>query len=250
MIKFFRAIRQRLLSENKFTKYLVYAIGEIILVVIGILIALQINNNNEAKKDRAFELKMLKEISKSLDTDINYIEDHMIGYRIKEVEKSITYFKRLLKNEKVDKDSLRYYFNWTTFGLSFQVNEGPYQGLKSIGLDKISNDSLRNSIQYLYDFIIPRTEELIEWGEETYDKRQQPLKELFYLDTEFKIRNDDVIFYTPIQKGEFWKNTKFLELLRWADRRSSWNRSEFERLLKKMKFVKNLIDKQIDLLSN
>lgn len=48
MIKFFRKIRQRLLTENKFSKYLLYAIGEIILVVIGILIAININNTNEA----------------------------------------------------------------------------------------------------------------------------------------------------------------------------------------------------------
>ncbi len=50
MIKFFRKIRQRLLTENKFSKYMLYAIGEIILVVIGILIALQINNANENRK--------------------------------------------------------------------------------------------------------------------------------------------------------------------------------------------------------
>tara|TARA_R110000765_G_scaffold69293_5_gene134345 strand:+ start:10846 stop:11628 length:783 start_codon:yes stop_codon:yes gene_type:complete len=50
MIKFFRKIRQSLLSENKFSKYFLYAIGEIVLVVIGILIALQINNWNENKK--------------------------------------------------------------------------------------------------------------------------------------------------------------------------------------------------------
>ncbi|MDC6389400.1 DUF6090 family protein [Maribacter sp. PR1] len=49
MIKFFRRIRKQLLSENKFNKYLLYAIGEIILVVIGILIALQINNWNEER---------------------------------------------------------------------------------------------------------------------------------------------------------------------------------------------------------
>ncbi len=50
MIKFFRHIRQRYISEGKTKKYLLYAIGEIILVVIGILIALQINNWNETKK--------------------------------------------------------------------------------------------------------------------------------------------------------------------------------------------------------
>ena len=50
MIKFFRKIRQDLLSKGKTGKYLKYAIGEIILVVIGILIALQINNWNEDRK--------------------------------------------------------------------------------------------------------------------------------------------------------------------------------------------------------
>ena len=50
MIKFFRRIRQQLVAENKFSRYLLYAIGEIVLVVIGILIALQINNWNEQKK--------------------------------------------------------------------------------------------------------------------------------------------------------------------------------------------------------
>jgi hypothetical protein len=49
MIKFFRKIRQKMLTENKFSKYLLYAIGEIALVVIGILIALSVNNSNEIK---------------------------------------------------------------------------------------------------------------------------------------------------------------------------------------------------------
>ena len=52
MIKFFRQIRQRLLMENKTSKYFKYAIGEIVLVVIGILIALQINNWNEANSEQ------------------------------------------------------------------------------------------------------------------------------------------------------------------------------------------------------
>ena len=55
MIKLFRNIRQNLLTEGKTTKYLKYAIGEIILVVIGILIALQINNWNENRKNESTE---------------------------------------------------------------------------------------------------------------------------------------------------------------------------------------------------
>ena len=65
MIKFFRKIRQNLLMDNKTSKYFKYAVGEIILVVIGILIALQINNWNSNRIDQqkeALYLKNLKEI--------------------------------------------------------------------------------------------------------------------------------------------------------------------------------------------
>ncbi|WP_273277430.1 DUF6090 family protein [Maribacter polysiphoniae] len=63
MIKFFRRIRQQVLTENKFSKYLLYAIGEIVLVVIGILIALQINNWNEIRKDNAETNKINYELN-------------------------------------------------------------------------------------------------------------------------------------------------------------------------------------------
>ena len=59
MIKFFRKIRHNLINEGKTTKYLKYAIGEIVLVVIGILIALQINNWNEQRKQKLNYLNIL-----------------------------------------------------------------------------------------------------------------------------------------------------------------------------------------------
>ena len=66
MIKFFRKIRQKLLAENKFRQYLIYAIGEIVLVVIGILIALQVNNYNnqqqEINKLFSYYEKLLEEV--------------------------------------------------------------------------------------------------------------------------------------------------------------------------------------------
>jgi len=55
MIKFFRHIRRNLLSESKFGKYLVYALGEIVLVVLGILIALAINNMNQQRTNNKNE---------------------------------------------------------------------------------------------------------------------------------------------------------------------------------------------------
>jgi len=62
MMKLFRKIRQKLLSENKFSKYLIYAIGEIVLVVIGILIALQVNNWNEIRKFNKEGVKFMQEL--------------------------------------------------------------------------------------------------------------------------------------------------------------------------------------------
>ena len=69
MIKFFRKIRQKLLTQNKFSQYLIYAIGEIILVVIGILIALQINNWNETRKSLNAELQIYGKIINDLNTE-------------------------------------------------------------------------------------------------------------------------------------------------------------------------------------
>lgn len=74
MIKFFRKIRQKLLVENRFNKYLVYAVGEIVLVVIGILIALQINNWNEQRANEERIKTTLKQIQKDLINDIQEIE--------------------------------------------------------------------------------------------------------------------------------------------------------------------------------
>ena len=70
MIKFFRKIRQQLLSEGKTRKYFKYAIGEIVLVVIGILIALQINNWNEAKKSKSNVIQLMENVQKELILNI------------------------------------------------------------------------------------------------------------------------------------------------------------------------------------
>ena len=74
MIKFFRQIRQSLIMENKTSKYFKYAIGEIILVVIGILIALQINNWNDDKKINNLKLLQLESIEQDLKKDVSMIK--------------------------------------------------------------------------------------------------------------------------------------------------------------------------------
>jgi hypothetical protein len=90
MVKFFRKIRQKMLTENKFSKYLLYAIGEIVLVVIGILIALQINNANEVAKQnrlvKTYENSLISELEidlqriKNLDSIFNVSRKRQLEY--------------------------------------------------------------------------------------------------------------------------------------------------------------------------
>ena len=81
MIKFFRKIRQRLLSENKCSKYLLYAIGEIVLVVIGILIALAINDAYSKSKNEEKVRAILNQIQQEIITNIEDC-NRIFGYYI------------------------------------------------------------------------------------------------------------------------------------------------------------------------
>lgn len=148
MIKFFRKIRQRLLTENKFIKYLLYAIGEIVLVVIGILIALSINNANDFENQRRKELTLLNEMSQNLQIDLKDLNFNIKGSaeRIKANEIIL----KALKERVPMNDSLKpYYAN--IFG-NFQLsnNTAAWENLKSVGMDLVSDDSLRNVISNLY----------------------------------------------------------------------------------------------------
>jgi hypothetical protein len=76
MIKFFRKIRQKLLSENKLTKYLIYGIGEIALIVVGIVIALQLQNWNEKQKLEANFHVTLEKLYNTIKIDADGFRDH------------------------------------------------------------------------------------------------------------------------------------------------------------------------------
>ena len=155
MIKFFRKIRQDLLSTGKTGKYFKYAIGEIILVVIGILIALSINNWNEKRKIKNKETVILKEFLTSINSDLKAYEnfsDPKIERKKRGIDSLFTY----IFDKKEIKDSLfiDFYTNMSQ-DIFLRFDNGPFEDLKSSGLDIVSNDSLRTAINNAYTVKLP-----------------------------------------------------------------------------------------------
>lgn len=132
--------------ENKFSKYLLYAIGEIILVVIGILIALQINNYSERKKERREEIKLLSNLSKEIELDILQIESNstLSRDRLHRLDSTLHLLK---ETSKIDT------FNFIQQSFEFVVdqyfksNSGIFDEAVSSGkMSYIQNDLLRQNI--------------------------------------------------------------------------------------------------------
>jgi len=145
MIQFFRKIRQQLLAENKFTKYLLYAFGEIFLVVIGILLALQINNWNDRRKEKQKETFILKDLHQEFASNKKLL-DSIITYH-KQTFKSAEYLKSRLPidvNSIDNLDSLSYHLFTVSFTYTYNPSTGIINSLlNNSSIEIISNDELR-----------------------------------------------------------------------------------------------------------
>lgn len=151
MIKFFRKIRQNLLSEGKTGKYFKYAVGEIVLVVIGILIALQINNWNEQGKVDGEILKTLNEIRSNLISDSLSIRDTRI---LKSEDINIQYTViHELESRNIPYNSIEYHLGRVMIARRIVLVDNGYQLMKRFGLEQLKNQELRNElIDYYTNF--------------------------------------------------------------------------------------------------
>ena len=144
MIKIFRNIRQNLLIEGKTTKYLKYAIGEIVLVVIGILIALQVNNWNIERIDRKSELKFLKNIQLDLEKDLSSLS-FLINFRKDRIKGDSKLIQQINGAPIEDITEVTKNVVNTIMEQRFSPNNNTYVELSSSGnLNLISNDSIKS----------------------------------------------------------------------------------------------------------
>jgi hypothetical protein len=138
------------MEKNKTGKYLKYAIGEILLVVIGILIALSINNWNQAKTKVVKEIEILKSFQNQLENDLVEFDESLTFY--KGAKKSIDVILNHLENDLPYNDSinLHFFISTRTWGTS-DLDNNVFETLKSIGIDLISNRDVRKQIVKIYE---------------------------------------------------------------------------------------------------
>ena len=155
MIKFFRRIRQKLLKENKLSQYFTYAIGEILLVVIGILIALSINNWNQNRIDRRAEQYYLDQMKSDLVTDSLFLTTVATN-----LESRLPVIKDFLKvlheydNQEAFRRGVKEYLDHVLVAVFFVTNSTTFNEMESSGkLGIIKDQELRKHIISVYNHI-------------------------------------------------------------------------------------------------
>jgi hypothetical protein len=163
MINFFRKIRRKLADDNKPLKYMRYAIGEIVLVVVGILIALSVNNWNEENKERKKETKALITLIENMELNSGYFEDKM--KQIQSANKSAEIIFAAIKLRDINTDTLGHHFRYAlTNYADLWLSQSGYESLKNLGFDIIEDEELKKEIINLHENTYLNMERSQEWG--------------------------------------------------------------------------------------
>lgn len=202
MIPFFRRIRHALLSGNQMVKYMAYAIGEIALVVIGILIALQINNWNEFRKEKRIEKVVLQDIHDNIERNDELIRKAI--ETIDQINASTEKVKKFIQNKSPFSDTLGYHINQSlrsgTF--LFKLNFDGYEALKSTGFNIIQNEELKDEILKLFEVDYGYLLTSLNFSNSFYLENLSWWKEFFY--------STDSDVYLPYDLNQFYNNKRLL----------------------------------------
>lgn len=178
MFKIFRKIRKRLLAKNEISKYLAYAIGEIILVVIGILIALQINNWNQAKKDQRALNEYLIKIKSHTYEDLAQLEEITAGRKL--ILESCKKARISILDKTEEENLFLFLGSGAAFAeYYFKPNSGGYESLKnSQYFGKINNTPLDSLLARYHGLV-----EIIAENEKNYN--EYTISQEAYISTQF-----------------------------------------------------------------
>lgn len=260
MIHFFRRIRQGLLVENKYTRYLLYAFGEIALVVIGILIALQINNWNEDRKENARELLVLNQLKNEYESNLAQLEGK-IEIRNQMISSAKDVLMYVGSKEEISDDSLTKKLSRLILLPTFDpiqndlVSSGNINILKNIELKRLLTNwtsdviQLQETEQLYVDYV---TNNVVPFFDKTGIGRN--IYQAFWDDeSNLRILLDAKVFDPPISgKSGFtidmptWLANKELEsLVSWSITLNTINNLESESLRKRILMILDNLNAEI-----
>jgi hypothetical protein len=242
MIPFFRKIRKKMADDNRPIQYMRYAIGEIVLVVIGILIALSINNWNENRKRQNEELFLLIDIKKNLETmlrdftmDTISNSNHIVQYG------KIEYY---IANDLPYSDELDGVFGTLTFWNSPYITATAYNSLQSKGLDLIKNDQLKNDIIKLYEVDL---EKLIKDYEAGEIHLQSNIAEPFIVKKVKRLHNQSMKLARPNDFESLKKDVEFTNILSHIIRQRKRGIEIYKDVMSEIKILMDEIDQEVHL---
>ncbi|MCA6074646.1 DUF6090 family protein [Fulvivirga sedimenti] len=183
MITLFRKIRRKLLTQNSFTRYILYASGEIVLVVIGILIALQINSWNQQRKDRQQEQIILNQLHQEFMSNLDQL-DEKIGIRKSIIHSSLRLYDYIDHPELRSTDSI--YSHVSTLGIAPTFDPIINDLIGSGKLQLLQNQELKERLSLWTSEIIQLTEEEQNWLRFRDDHFMQ------FVILNFNVRNIDI----------------------------------------------------------
>jgi len=221
-------------------RYLKYAVGEIVLVVIGILIALQINNWNEDQKNKALEKYMLENLVENLEQNCD---------RLKSRIQSISYYRKsgaviisAIENKLMDQDSLEDYFHIALMNTSnIGLSETGYNAIKNNGFKIIRNQSLKNEMMVFFEDTQPHLQLNLSWGTIDIADREKFIDENF-----IQLPKENGITYKPFDLESLLNNHYFVALIYKTDAQRSWFSIIMERHLKESQRMLELVKLELN----
>ena len=219
MIKFFRKIRQRLLTENKFSKYLLYAIGEIALVMIGILLALQVNNWNELRKKEQAEIQLYHKIIADLNTEYSVIESKIRDLNSHQNLHFQLYYESEGIAEYQPTFNYKSLYTYSPVQLFFDDNHS-----KSLPL--ITDDETHNLLKKYIDQEKITTTGNIEWNE----FKTEQIKPFL---AKHGIKNTEAVF--KVKSSDDWPAVSYSELISYPKLIEQYGTNEFNQLLHELR---------------
>jgi hypothetical protein len=237
-----------MIKENKGSKYLLYAIGEIVLVVIGILIALSINNWNENQKDRLLERKILSNLAENLESNCSLLNDQIT--RLKHLHTSGSILISAIDEKQVYSDSLEnHFFNAFLTGIDLVLPQVGYETLKQTGFEIIQNDSLQTEVIKLfenkYKFLFTQ---LNGWGMEDAEFKGKYIDEQFAqfrVVNKIDLINQDILRYKPFNPNYLMNDNYFYALLRKCKLQREWFSNIMMSTLEDSQSVLKLINEEL-----